>query len=708
MEEPNTVTAQPQQLNEAVTSMTDVSKVGSTLLCSDCQNLFTTPKTFTVLKSKPGFHFTRSRKCTLRNAVDGCRLCQELLCIPYNDVSEYWEKVEREQGWNKQTSLEKSKGWPIELWKSELALLEPRGLKGKSAASDRDMHFSMKGEPEISPYTLTLTKHRRLWFSKKMYFEIAASADDPASEDVLNRVLNRAIDCDATYNEIRAGLQHCELQHLCQRKNGRIGGRFGPPFLVNVEAADGIVRLHRTGSNKYLRYVALSFAWGGSQVMTTKSNVDAHLDHIDVNTLPQSVQDAILVTRKLGLKYLWVDALYIIQDSEEDKLKQTPMLGKIFENAYVSIIANCAKTCSEGFLEEPGPRKRFEIPYCTESGTLGKVSLAAVEPRTPGTIYFQALQLRAWAYQETCLSGRLIVYNRHEVNWMCSNILAARPGVGGWTEHVRQVSRRAISDPCDRLPAISSLAQHYSIQMPESKYLAGIFSAETHHQLCWYVTTGQRLSRPQKWRAPSWSPFAVEGPIEQWHCWSDAIKIGPFLVDNNGEYHADFEILDSNVELLSEIAPFGRVVSGFIQVKGRLMRVNKDVLGSINSIGNILGGLALPMRDASRKLQRTGVIYFDTVNTFGDRIASADSIQSNHGPLSVDTELACLAICKKKVVVSNTDSHSNQTTYTIHRWDAGLVLAKLGNGDYHRVGHFLCNKKDVFPASQKLEVVRIV
>lgn len=174
MEEPN-VAPQPQATDEAVSSITDVSKIGSTLLCSNCQDLFTTQNTYTVLKSKPGFHFTRSRKCTLQNAVDGCRLCQELLCIPYNDVSEYWEKIEREQGWNKEMSLEKSRGWPVELWKSELALLEPRGLKGKSAASDRDMHFSMKGEPKIPPYTLTLTKHRRLWFSKKMDFEIAAS-----------------------------------------------------------------------------------------------------------------------------------------------------------------------------------------------------------------------------------------------------------------------------------------------------------------------------------------------------------------------------------------------------------------------------------------------------------------------------------------------------------------------------------------------------
>ncbi|CZR53557.1 uncharacterized protein PAC_03436 [Phialocephala subalpina] len=708
MENASVADVQHRLTDEADYATTEVSKVGSTLLCSDCQVLFTNQKTFSELKSKPGLHFTRSRKSTLRNAIDGCRLCQELLCIPYNEISDYWERVAREQGWNKATSLQKSRGWPIEPWKSELALLEPRGLKGKTAASDRDMHFSLKGDPKIPPYTVTLSKHRRLWFAKKMDFKTAAVKGDPAAEDVLSRFLNRAIDCDATYNGIRKGLQQCELRHQCQRKDGKIGGRFGPAFLVDVQDVNGTVRLYRIGSNKYLQYAALTFVWGASQVMTTKSNLNDHLDHIDFDTLSQTVQDAILVTRKLYLKYLWVDNLCIIQDSEEDKLAQTPLLGKIFGNAYVSIFANCAKTCNAGFLREVGVRTRFEIPYCAESGSVGTVSLTAVEPRAPGTAgKLQYLQTRAWAYQELCLSGRYIAYNKNEVMWTCNNPATSTSGVHGWTEHVHQYSGRDLTDPCDKLPGISSLAEHYSIHMPESKYLAGIFSAETHHQLCWYAMAGRRLTRPQAWRAPSWSPLAVDGIIEQWHCWTDKTKGKPFLVDNNGEYRADFEIMDSGVEALSEKAPFGRVVSGFIWVKGRLMRVNKGVLGSIDSIGNILGGLALPMRDDSRK-PPTGTIYFDTVNTFGNRIASADSIQSNHGPLSVNTELACLAICKKKVVVTHTDSDSNHTTYTIHRWDAGLVLAKLENGDYHRVGHFICNKLNVFPSSQKLEVVRIV
>ncbi|KAE8447354.1 hypothetical protein EG329_010912 [Mollisiaceae sp. DMI_Dod_QoI] len=700
MANPSIAQVQPDTTQEPDQPTTDVSLIGSTLLCSNCQSLFSTSKTFEELKSKPGLRFTKGRRNTLRNAVDGCRLCRELLCIPYNSVSEYWERWERERGL-KGDSAEMIRGWPVEVWRSELALLEPQGPKERRGASDRNMLFSLKGDVQFG-YNVTLSKHRRLWFAKKMDFEIAAYKDDPAVQDIRGKVRNRSVDCDATYNEIRDA-----FQGKWRRKHRPV---FTPSFLIDVQDKDGTVRLRPTKSNEYPPYVALSFAWGATQLMTTKSNFDAHLDNIKFETLSQTIQDAILVTRKLRQRYLWVDALCMIQDSEEDKLEQTAALRKIFENSWVSIIANCAKTCDDGFLQETVLRNRFEIPYRAKDGTDGKVSLTAVEPRVPGTTKVEPLQTRAWAYQEFCLSKRAILYDKNRIDWRFEKDSILRPtsAIRAWTKHVRQFSGKELSDPREKISAISGLAEHYSIQMPYSKYLAGIFSAETHHQLCWYATAGKRLSRPQTWRAPSWSPFAVDGPVELWHNYSSTAKVEPFLVNNAGEYHAHFEILDCAVELFSEKAPFGRLIGGFIQVEGYLMRIRKDVLLSLSSIGNILGGLGVVMESESRKPGRVGMMYFDTVNSFGTRIASADSIQTNHGPLRENVSLACLATCKKKTVTSSTDDRSNRTTYTTHYWDAGLVLARLENGDYHRVGHFICNKKNIFPGSLELEVVRIV
>lgn len=441
--------------------------------------------------------------------------------------------------------------------------------------------------------------------------------------------------------------------------------------------------------------------------MTTLSNLDAHLAYLDFDNLSKTVQDAILATRELNLRFLWVDALCMIQDSEEHKVQQTSLLWKIFRNAYVSIIANCARTCNDGFLAEPRIRKRFEMPYCDDLGNVGTVSLTAVKPVIRDKPEIEWLQTRAWAHQELCFSTRFISYDSSGIHWDCSNAGKILQGIAGWTENLRLFSGKELTNACDKLPSISSLAAYYSSSLQGSKYLAGVFSAESHHQLCWYGTTGKRLSRPQEWRAPSWSPMAVDGPIELWHCWKGNNKVTPFLVENDGECHADFEILNSDVQVLTDQAPFGRVTSGFLQVRGRIMRLRKETLVGLSGIGNLLGGLQVPM-SAAKVPGRVGVMYFDTVNAFGTRIASADSIQSNHGPLNENTKLVALAICKKRVVKARTDSETNVTTYEVQHWDAGLILAQLGNGDYHRVGHFLCNKKDIFSGSFKPEVLRIV
>lgn len=445
--------------------------------------------------------------------------------------------------------------------------------------------------------------------------------------------------------------------------------------------------------------------------ITTKSNLDEHLTKI-TGEVCQTVYDAILVTRKLGLRYLWLDALCIIQDDDEHKLEQTASLGKVFEDAYVSIIANGSKNSDYGFLKDNRIRPTFELPCRAQNGQLGKISLTALEPRKIGTAQaeVQHLELRAWAYQELLLSKRCIKYDRAAITWNCTNDIGLEVGIHAWTEHINKYSGKEMTDPCDKLPAISSLAAHYSLQMPESKYLAGFFSGETHHQLCWYSpVTAKRLSRPMKWRAPSWSPFSVDGVVMQWHCFSDTGHVPPFLVENDGTYHTSFDILDSGIEPLSEKAPFGRIKSGFLQVRGQLMALRKDTLSAFDKIGNIFGGLGLPMKPDFGG-GSVGTIYFDTVNCIGTRIISADSIQTTHGSLTGDTQLFALKICKKKVTTVLTDQDTNQQTHEVKHWDAGLVLVQLksGNGDFIRVGRFICNKKDAFPAGKYMQILRIV
>ncbi|KAH0563408.1 hypothetical protein GP486_002029 [Trichoglossum hirsutum] len=70
----------------------------------------------------------------------------------------------------------------------------------------------------------------------------------------------------------------------------------------------------------------------------------------NISDLPKTIQDAVTVTRNLGLKYLWVDSLYILQDSEEDKLRELPRMADYYKNSSVTIAAG-RSSCKDGFLQ---------------------------------------------------------------------------------------------------------------------------------------------------------------------------------------------------------------------------------------------------------------------------------------------------------------------------------------------------------------------
>lgn len=115
------------------------------------------------------------------------------------------------------------------------------------------------------------------------------------------------------------------------------------------------IRLYPNTSKEVAPYAALSYVWGGPQAFRTlQSNIASHNSQIPLSTLPQTIQDAVFCAHKLGLKYLWVDSLCIIQDSTEDREREIAHMAQIYKNAFVTISAAAAKGCQEGFLKTEG------------------------------------------------------------------------------------------------------------------------------------------------------------------------------------------------------------------------------------------------------------------------------------------------------------------------------------------------------------------
>ena len=81
---------------------------------------------------------------------------------------------------------------------------------------------------------------------------------------------------------------------------------------------------------------------------------------IDIRVLGQRVRDAIQVTHRLRIEYLWVDALCIKQDTDEDKANELAQMGNIYRDAYLTITASSATKASTGFLETRTPASEYE------------------------------------------------------------------------------------------------------------------------------------------------------------------------------------------------------------------------------------------------------------------------------------------------------------------------------------------------------------
>jgi hypothetical protein len=80
-------------------------------------------------------------------------------------------------------------------------------------------------------------------------------------------------------------------------------------------------------------YLALSHRWGFQGLpVTTRENLASRLEGINMDELSQIMRDAIRIVLDLGYRYLWIDALCIIQDSTDDWLSEASKMSSVFES----------------------------------------------------------------------------------------------------------------------------------------------------------------------------------------------------------------------------------------------------------------------------------------------------------------------------------------------------------------------------------------
>jgi Heterokaryon incompatibility protein (HET) len=161
---------------------------------------------------------------------------------------------------------------------------------------------------------------------------------------------------DAEFNNFDARvavawIERCRKYHPNCAKDQR---SILPTRVMDVSPSANVrmVRLLKVNDGDASDCAALSYVWGvRNRCILTSSCLEAYERAIDLASLPKTMKDAICITRQIGLKYLWVDGLCIIQDSESDKATEVSSMRHYYRNALVLIAASKAAAVEDGFLD---------------------------------------------------------------------------------------------------------------------------------------------------------------------------------------------------------------------------------------------------------------------------------------------------------------------------------------------------------------------
>ncbi|KAL7808300.1 heterokaryon incompatibility domain-containing protein [Trichoderma aethiopicum] len=348
--------------------------------------------------------------------------------------------------------------------------------------------------------------------------------------DIVGRPALQSPECDEAISLLKRWLDACKRDHAScwETLSGSVIDESELPELPSrvVHVSGNTVRLFPSAGRRG-RYATLSHCWGSSgrqPLKTTQANLQSHLQQIPWASIPKTFQDAITVTRSIGLDYVWIDSLCIVQDDHQEWLKESKRMGSIYEQAEITIAASHTPGCWEGFLfPRCPPPPSVEIPNFFSQGARdaeacdasGIQVFATIRRETAANTFpeFGALNSRAWATQEWLLSRRIVFFTRGALIWSCKAITQRETGERcysvsrntRWKNVVEQYSDRQLTFATDRLIALEGLRMELGKKIA-CEYAFGVWKESLPNQLLWQVTRrieGTAISDPLK--LPTWT-----------------------------------------------------------------------------------------------------------------------------------------------------------------------------------------------------------
>ncbi|PSR77245.1 heterokaryon incompatibility protein-domain-containing protein [Coniella lustricola] len=423
---------------------------------------------------------------------------------------------------------------------------------------------------------------------------------------------------DSTLDMIQGWLDACENSTQCAQDHNDAG--ILPTRLVflgdkTVTQPPRVVEFNDADSKSSIKYACLSYCWGtsGLPLKTTSKTLAEYKAGLPEREIPQLFRDAIFMTQSVGIQYLWIDALCILQDDKRDWERESALMSDIFRSAHITIGAAIASSCHDTLFqprENPYIDIDFQSKLCSDVSGQVSIDLRGIQYSRSRFSWQADLQdsvwnTRGWVWQEQHIAQRLLIVGKRMVHLRCHSRLLSEDGgilddfghpsaalqhldeeMAGWMDSMVEVASRAFTFPQDKLAAVAGLAKGlYKLQQKAGrkpvKYLAGHWQDRSlFASLQWIVCQPQcsfndllstLLHNTDDYIAPSWSwASRNQGPLDFW----DSISGGGTPRDDSRDRPAVCEVMCSDVHPLHGADALIKVAPGSsMTVRGKLRGV---------------------------------------------------------------------------------------------------------------------------------------
>lgn len=421
------------------------------------------------------------------------------------------------------------------------------------------------------------------------------------------------------------------------------------------------------------------------------SNFDSFVAGVGDTEMPRTFREAIMLTRNLGQRYLWIDSMCIMQPTTIDKddwSREGARMGDYYSRSLLNLAASGGLDNTEGLLHaragsqfEVKPFPLFENPVHREWDDFSKMMerdpnwLPIMQPKPASWLQHvqcSPLSYRAWVLQERLLAPRTLHCTVQGLFWECSELRASEyeplgcsadytirdHGLLGlnqlrkkenrfitgtyWRHVVEMFSQLRISFPSDRLPALAGLAQTIQ-EHTKDAYIAGHFKTSLISSLLWFrLDSGAAGLQVRNSGAPSWS----------WASTSAQVKFTP--LETKDYPSRDPESYDWKAELLHisaepvDITTYGWLSQSSLKLQGYLKerRPESDipelVRKTLTEHEQWSGHLPMPKEDA---VPQIGAVHFpredvlvDLMETETDDKSSIPKPSADHQPAGLEEE----------------------------------------------------------------------